>query len=153
MITLPRTNRTRSGAFGTYFKLTRTKGIKVLNGRFRTLEAAYNSYIFDQAKSESEILKIAEASKVVPKCYGVRVVRHGKSFRVGILMQYLGNKRLSDLDLSDKEESNIYDKLNDALSHAGVEHNDLHTHNIMFHKGKYYAIDFSPDVSDINDYN
>lgn len=154
MIRLPkRKTNVPQGAFGKYFQVTPTRGVKVLRGSFRNLESAYNSHIFDMAREESEILKVAQNSGVVPKCYGVRIVRRGNRYYVGILMQHLGNKRLSDMKVSVDKESQIYDDLNDALEDAGIGHNDLHAGNIMYYKGKYYAIDFSPDLSNVNDSN
>lgn len=150
MITIPKTtDETPSGAFGVYFKLREGKGIKVLEAKFRSQVAAYNSYEFDLAKEEAEILKAAQESGVVPKCYGVRIVRRGNGFHVGILMQHLGNKTLRKLRYNWEKQSDIYDSLNDALEDVGVKHNDLHVDNIMYYRGKYYAIDFSPEVSSI----
>jgi RIO-like serine/threonine protein kinase len=96
---------------------------------------------------------MARDSGIVPRCYGVRIVRRGKSFRVGILMQHLGNKRLADLSLPDKKISGIYDKLHDGLISFGVEHKDLHDENIMFFKNKFYAIDFSPECVEVPESN
>lgn len=153
MIKLPKKSKTPKGAHGTYFKLTRTRGIKVLKGSFRSLASAYNSYTFDLAKEEAELLVMAEHTGIVPKCYGVRVVRRGHSYRVGILMEHLGNKTLEDMNFNIDKESKIYDNLNETLNLAGIEHSDLHSKNIMFHRGKCYAIDFSPGYTFVMESN
>lgn len=149
MITLPKSVKTPSGAYGSYFRIGRKRGLKVLRGSFRSMAAAYNSPEFDLAKEEAELLKLAEDSGVVPECFGVRVVKRGTVFRVGILMQHLGNKTLADLNQDEMYEADIHDQLKDALDHCGINHGDLHTRNIMFFKGKFYAIDFSPEAIQI----
>lgn len=153
MINLTTKKKLSGGSFSTYYRVSRARGLKVLKGSYRSLQAAYNSYGFQMAKEESDLLEIAAYSGVTPECFGVRVARSGSRYRVGILMQHLGNKRLSDLNLSCAKMSAIYDKLDYELSHAGIDHNDLHLDNIMFHKGKFYAIDFSPEVTTVNDSN
>lgn len=153
MITLPKNTKTPCGAYGTYFRVSRGRGIKILKGSWRSMQGAYNSHQFDMARQEAELLKIAEDSGVTPRCYGVRVVKRGTVYRVGILMQHLGNKTLADLGLPEHQRSDVYDRVNDALIHAGINHCDLHTRNIMFCDGKYYAIDFSPDCIDVMESN
>lgn len=145
MLSLPTVFKKMPGEFGDYVQLTRGRGIKLIGREFKTAEDAYCSDNFAEAKEEADLLREAQASKVVPKCYGVRVIRHGKHFRVGILMQHLGKKRVSDMNINEDEFNQIRARLWEKLFDSGIEHNDLHDKNVMFYRKKFYAIDFSPD--------
>lgn len=147
MITLP--NRmTGGGSFGEYYPLSKGVGVKVLYRKYKTLKKAVNSATYKQALKEAQLLAMAQESGVVPRCYGVTIVKDGNKYGVGILMQHLGNKTLENA--SEHEMSKAYDEVNDALLDIGISHYDLHEHNIMKYRGKYYAIDFSPKCVMIN---
>ena len=149
MIVLPKNTKTWSGQYGTYFRIGKKRGLKVLRGTFRSIQSAYNSATFDLAKEEASLLEMAYESGVAPKCFGVRIAKRGSVFRVGILMQHLGNKTLADLNLDEDKESKIHDRLKLELEVVGLDHCDLHNRNIMFYKSKFYAVDFSPECVDM----
>jgi tRNA A-37 threonylcarbamoyl transferase component Bud32 len=144
MITLPEHN-TSGGAFGTYYKLSPSVGIKVLKTRYPSIKKAVAGRAYKAATKEVELLSLAKESGVVPIVYGVTIVRDGSKYAVGILMQHLGDKTLDKLQGKFTE---AYDTVNDALLDIGIEHGDLHEQNIMYHRGKFYAIDFTPNFVD-----
>jgi tRNA A-37 threonylcarbamoyl transferase component Bud32 len=148
MINLPMF-QTDGGSFGSYYQLSGAVGVKVLHGvRFTSMKKALASRTYRLAAKEASLLCQAEESGVVPKCYGVTLVKEGNKYGVGILMQHLGTKTLS---MSGACESVAYDTVNEALREIGIVHDDLHNRNIMVYRGKYYAIDFSPNFVKIVD--
>jgi RIO-like serine/threonine protein kinase len=136
--------RSGSGSYGEYFKLGKGKGVKLLRGRWETKAKALNSRAWRLANKEADLLDIAKDSKVVPKCYGAKIVKSDKQFRVGIVMQHLGNTTLNETGLMDEEHSDVRDILMEALEDVGIIHTDLHGDNIMYYRKKFYAIDFTP---------
>jgi RIO-like serine/threonine protein kinase len=147
LIQLPNKGSGPKGGYGTYFKITRSKGVKVLRGSFSSFLAAMNSGTMKLAMKERDLMNEAHSSGVTPKCFGVTVVQRGNSFRVGIIMEHLGSVRLRDLKMDEEEEERIIMELEEQVSSAGVTHNDLHPWNVMVKGDKYYAIDFSPDYA------
>lgn len=133
------------GSYGSYHKLTRTKGVKVLKGSYKSVMDAINSYQMEEAMKERDLLLKVQHSGMTPKCYGVAIVEWGKKFRVGIVMEHLGETRLSDLGLDEDEESDIMAELEDKICNFGINHTDIHSYNVMFKNRKYYVIDFSPE--------
>jgi RIO-like serine/threonine protein kinase len=132
------------GAHGRYVKLSPSLGIKVIHSPlFKSIAKAYKSHAYRQAKKEAELLTSAFESGVVPRCYGVTLVKIGNRFKVGVLMQHLGSTPISESDFYD-QVSEAYDEINDSLMELGIYHNDLHEDNIMVYRGKFYAVDFSP---------
>jgi RIO-like serine/threonine protein kinase len=139
---LPNRIKGPRGSYGMYVKISNLRGIKLLHGSFRSMKSAADSYQMENAKKEAELLEKAYVSGVVPKCYGVKIVKRGTVFRVGIEMQHLGNTRLSDVPSADQWR--IARELREALLNVGIRHSDLHNYNVMKKGKKYYAIDFSP---------
>lgn len=144
------------GSFGRYVKLSNSVGIKLIytNGKyegenalrklkgFRSVAEAMRSWTWREANMEADILFQAQESGVVPICYGATVVMVGSRYHIGILMQHLGGKPLSET--SHYGEADVYEYLYEKLEECGVSHGDLHEDNIMVYRGKFYAVDFSP---------
>lgn len=136
------------GGYGMYFRVGRFKGVKLLKGGFKSFHSALNSPQMRKAMKEAELLYKAEGSGVSPKCYGTTIVKRGKGgFRVGILMEHLGNVRLADLDDDKFDYEEVTQNLIGRLEAYGIDHLDLHEWNIMYKNGQFYAIDFSPDYT------
>jgi tRNA A-37 threonylcarbamoyl transferase component Bud32 len=151
-MTLPLQKHQAKGVYGKYFKLSKTKGIKILiSTGFKTRETALESWAFRKAKKEMKLLKKASKSKIVPKCYGVKIVWNEKRslFEVGIIMQHLGETTLANHIKKYKKykekETSILDKLQETIKKYKIKHNDLHANNVMIFKNKFFVIDFSPD--------
>jgi RIO-like serine/threonine protein kinase len=144
MITLPNDNRI-GGAHGSYVKLSPSLGVKIIHSvKFNNIAKAYRSRAYRNALREAYILNVAFESGVVPRCYGVTLVRVKKGYRVGVLMQHLGSTPLFESEFCDKF-SEAFDEINDRLIELGIVHNDIHDENVMVYRGKFYVIDFSPD--------
>lgn len=133
-----------SGVYSKYYQLSKTKGIKILTGRYKTIEKAKLSIKYVEAHTEVMNLKIAkERYFFVPKCYGVKIVKIKNTYSVGILMEHLGKETLEEYSsFHPIDPERIVRKLESALKKAKIYHTDLHELNIMYHKCAWYAIDF-----------
>jgi|GEM_PF-5556526 len=133
-----------SGIHGAYIKLSPSVGIKIVHSpAYRSKAKAYRSRAYRRAKEESETLQYAYETGVVPRCYGVMLVKVKSGFRVGVLMQHLGTLTLSNSEFYDNAD--VFDDINDKLKEIGIFHGDLHEDNVMVYRGKFYAIDFAPN--------
>lgn len=143
-----------SGCFGSYHRVGKDMGIKVLEGCFETEADAKNSCNWQDAQEEAYAMRRAQKSGIAPKCYGVYVVRNSDSaegnYYVGILMQHLGQNllghRMDKGIVSGMRQEDIQDEIRKKLLKVGVEHGDLHRENVIYFKRKYYALDFGPNA-------
>lgn len=152
MITLTNSqlNKTLEGVHGGYIKLSPSVGIKIIHSRiYKSRAKAFRSRTYYLANEEAEILKVAYDSGVVPRCYGPTVIAVPGGFKVGVLMQHLGSLTLSESVFY--EDNEIYDNITERLGELGIKHFDLHEDNIMVYRGKFYAIDFSPESIELKD--
>lgn len=133
------------GVFGFYVQVSPTRGLKVLSKGYGSLSALKQSQTYTQAALEAKHLRQAQRSGVVPRCFGLQVVKYGRRFQVAIKMSHLGTNNLWDADVSDWKFNKIQRSLSQALKQVGLKHEDLHEGNIMFWQGKYFAIDFTPE--------
>lgn len=144
---LKKSSKSESGCYGEYRQLSRTKGIKILhsNGYYDYTEVI-NSDTFEAANKEAKLLRKAYVSGITPRCYGVKLILRNNKYYVGILMEHLGTTTLADFDYDYNRCDLIINTLKEKLRNkAGLIHFDLHGNNIMWHKGMYWAIDFSYD--------
>lgn len=161
MLKIKRKNMTNGGAYGTYYYVGEGKGVKVFNNpdsyethSFSTPGEARDSLAWQDAEMEARYLRIAQPSGVVPKCYGAKVIRteDGK-YAVGIVLEHLGRMTLRrKLPRGHRRQDAIYEKLLKQLGKYGVNHYDLHPENVMWYKGKFYAIDFSHECISVDTY-
>ena len=132
------------GIHGDYYRLSNAVAVKVVHSKvYSTIRKAQNSAAYRNALDEAAIIALAEETGVVPRCYGVTLVAVRGGYRVGILMQHLGQVTLADSEHYD--DSEVYEHLYETLKDVGIDHHDLHEDNIMFYRGKFYAVDFSPE--------
>lgn len=136
-------NPSGGGSYGEYFKLSSQRGIKILAGRFNSYVGAIGSPTYAEASAEAFLLKVAEKTKLVPKCYGVQIVQIGKRYAIGIVMQHLGGRMLEDTDNVDNDS--VIQDLEKKMKKHGFEMGDLHAGNVMYYKRKYWVIDFTPE--------
>lgn len=142
-------NDTASGCFGSYYQRSARRGIKVIGSCgnvFNTIEELKASRWYDDAVKEAANYRMAYKSGVVPKCYGVTIVKTSQGYLPGIILQHVGT-RLCDVACSQGLDNEaIYRHLKDTLAtKSGVHHGDLHYGNITVDTdGKFYAIDFTP---------
>jgi len=141
-----------SGGFGYYYQLDANKGIKVLRGRYDKYEEALNSRSLKEAYAEVCLLQKAKSRfKYIPKCYGVRIFKRENMYRIGIVLQHLGDMLLGKMFEDWKDRENISNRIKKQLVSVGVIHRDLHYENIMFYNNMWWVIDFSPEYIDINE--
>lgn len=166
--------RVGAGSFGTYFKLSSIRGLKVLNQEGDGIYGEpsqwhlMRSLEWKHAKEEYAALKVAAKCGHTPKPYGVAIIkcRYDGRYHAGIVMQHIDGKLLSDLSAKDKahlmtqicegvSDRDVYDVvgsfLYEKLESVGVVHDDLHCANIIVkkNKGQYkpYAIDFTAELT------
>lgn len=138
------------GAHGSYIKLSPSLGLKVIHSvKYKSRAKAYRCRAWREARLEAELLDIAFESGVVPRCYGATLVKVKSGFQVGVLMQHLGSTTLSNSKFYD--EFDVQEDINNKLEELGIYHGDLHEDNIMVYRGKFYAIDFSPNCVSIDE--
>lgn len=139
---ISKTDYSGKGAYGRYYKLSSKKGIKLLEDKYITYDDALNGYRIKEAIKEVELLREAKSRyKNIPTCYGIKIIEKQGIFRIGIVMQHLGETTAMDVEgFTDEKKC----KLEKDLLDIGIKHRDLHLGNIMFYKNDYYIIDFTP---------
>lgn len=145
---------TSGGSFARYYKLNKNVGIKVLRSKGSlTPNGLLRSKKWKEAKHEVAMLERAASSGIVPKCYGLRVVKIGGRFFAGIAMQHLGEYTLGDRPHDTMNFTEVEDSINKKLKEIGIQHGDLHHGNIMSYRKKYYVIDFGLAYLTEQEYN
>lgn len=138
------------GSFGSYYKMSRGKGIKVFFTYHLSKAGILESNEYYNAREEFSLLKKAHKLRLSPKPYEIVLVKDNERYCVGIVMQHL-NKFRSRRVCYETAESNLIEK----LKKGGVYHHDLHDGNIIPVKHgrgiRYYAVDFSPQYVDIDE--
>lgn len=143
ILTEQQTSQAFQGQHGWYVKLSPSVGVKVIKSSiYKSKAKAYKSRAYRLATQESANLQLAFETGVVPRCYGVTIVKVKRGYQVGILMQHLGTLTLSNSEFYDTFD--IYEGICDKLEEVGIYHQDLHEDNVMVYRNKFYAIDFSP---------
>lgn len=152
--------RSGKGWYGTYYQLSSVRGLKVLNGN----ECEYNesprllmgSDDWSMAKEEYKLLRRAHKSNHSPRPHGIAIVKKGKYYYAGIVMQHISGPLFGKMKKKDKRDLHIkycgvHEFLIDKLEDAGIQHEDMNSYNIIIKTvGKSirpYAIDFSPQQS------
>lgn len=118
--------RIDSGSFGSYWKISKTRGIKIFHGSK-----------IDSVKKEAKYLNMAASIGLAPKCHEIVYVEGDDKIRLGIIVSHVQGKRGLP---SDK----IMEDIDSRLRGIGISHNDLSERNIITHKGKSKIVDFSP---------
>lgn len=141
-----------SGAHGTYIQITSKRGVKLMHGGFGSKDIAKNSESYLDAEEELKFLRHLEDQNCnfVPKCYGITFVKIGEQYYVGIILQHLGNVHLADIPrtaMDYKEKEDLKDELFCTLRDMyGIQHKDIHDHNVMTFEGKFWVIDFGNNL-------
>lgn len=136
-----------SGSYGSYYRLSRTKGIKVIT-------------CLREAKEEIEIqVKAYMKGLPVPKFYELVKVKKGYHITNGwgIIMQHITGKTLTQ-KIGDFDDASIFfrdflDNIVDDFAVNGIVLSDLHPNNLVAKFDIYgnikdfTVIDFSPEWS------
>lgn len=148
-----------SGSYGVYYKMNARKGIKILRQR-DTRDYIWKDYedLLAKAMREFKCLNIAKQTGIVPKAYEVVKVVYKNTFKVGIIMQHIEGTTLKNAPRNfhnwfEKQYGKDYwdasSLLHSRLRNVRLDHDDLHSENIMVKKTKngfkLYAIDMDPD--------
>lgn len=135
----------KGGCYGEYYQITKTKGIKIANKSFLNEKKLKASKQYKDFVEEFNFLKFLKKTDLTPKPYELLIFKHKNRFYVGIVMQHFDGPSLSDKNHDDDKESKIIARLHSKLTKHKINHKDLHANNIICHKKKYRAIDFSAD--------
>lgn len=142
----------KGGSWAEYIQISAKKGIKLFRGRCSSIEELFKSREFEVASNE--VKKLKKSRKLypyIPACYGLKIMRIRDVYKIGIVLQHLGDRRASDnipsyghpqyTNISEKIHNDIW-TIQTELRRAGINHNDLHTDNVMIFKDRYWPIDF-----------
>ncbi len=138
--------RLKAGAYGSYFRLNKRQGIKILRAacvkeRPGRPGLTVDRYEWTRATNEVAMQNFAHSQGVAVRCGGVVVVRWKKYLYLGLLMKHLDGGCLGDQ--SEIAWNSVQNPLNRALMRVGLYHRDLHEFNVVrSHRGRWYAIDF-----------
>lgn len=127
-----------SGCYGMYIQITNKLGVKVVGCGYKNRNVSLEE-MKTTALEARTAKKVRKVYKNTPKCYGVRVFRIEDRWYTCILYQHLGKVRMHDLD--DVDISITTEAIKDKLKQKHIHHDDLHSKNIMFFKGKFWVID------------
>jgi len=136
-----------SGSYGSYFRITRKVGIKVMkfkkNGGYDLRKALLKSGIYKEAVKEYKMIKEARRrSKMVVKTYGLKTFKYIDQWYVGILLEHISGTSLSEKNSPDK----VMDNLMGVMRKVKVFIYDHNTCNFIKQRDKgWRIIDFSPD--------
>ena len=151
----------KEGGYGLYCKVSKRRGVKVIDyygSSYTTIKSLKRSSAYKDAVKELNLLKKArKRSNLVPNGYEVVAVKIPGVYRiyVGILMLHIPGKVVGNCANMEWDSYNIScgpslkETLEDKLKSKGIYHSDLHDENVIYRKGKFYAIDFSPAYVDV----
>lgn len=134
------------GSNGTYIQLSKKRGIKITMSKYPDKGSAIRSYEFRYVCKEADALRSARARyRYVPKCYGVEIVKIEDYYTIAIVLQHIGTQTLLEKLTKEEDinEDEIIQYVYKELRKRGIVHWDVHAKNIMFYKGRYWAIDFA----------
>ena len=154
-----------SGKFGSYFRLSKNRGLKMLSKGFMTKEEARKSYFYQQAKKEVVLLQQAEPSGISPRYSELLIAKFQGLYFPAIKMEHVKGRTLESYNhkvsieemkvnvktgklikriVSQKRKS-AYSFVNSLLLKQKIKHLDIHECNVLVEfNGKIRVIDFSP---------
>lgn len=159
-----------SGAFATYYRVSKDKGLKVLRRTYTTNkeEAIRQLELEDcsfgdwaEAYKEAKLMQRAQHLGLSPKCYGVAVASNGYgTYNPAIYMEHIEGITISDLetleynddksyDLSCEAEAIYMEYIAEIYEETGISLTDDHNGNGMVvivddKIENVYVIDFTP---------
>ena len=136
-----------SGCFGTYIKLSDKVGIKIVDSVRATTRDRFFYLIYTRIEREVRMMReVRRYFGLVPRSHGIVIVRDlDNRYRIGILMQHLGDTTLWEL-IREKGEDGGYkieEKVQKSLRKRKFCHADLHSKNIMYFRRQFWPIDYS----------
>ena len=140
MIILNKKNKVyASGGFGSYYRISKQTGVKIIRDNYFTSLKDLNSVI---EKNDSVIKEASIGILADQLTKGIEIVKIGKKYYLGIVQKHFEQTNTYDLSVKD------FDKIRKSLKKKNVIHGDLHEGNILFKsKSNYKVIDFDPDRS------
>ena len=145
------------GRFGKYFRISKTRGVKIVGRGFKSENNVLKSNQILATAQEATFLKIAEQFKITPKVYEVIIAQYKGRFYPAILMEHLIGVPAAQFDDSClfkvNSQGNISERgvfgatyVKKTLAKAEIIHSDMHYNNmIVSSQNTLKAVDFSPD--------
>lgn len=139
----------QSGCYGNYYSYSYKKGVKLYHETFLSYREAIKSRSFRDANLEHLYYRMAKQRfSCIPYSYGVQIIMIGYKFYIALFLEHVGKQTLGnvygDNEANKNKMSSVIQKLKKLLEDRGISHTDLHSRNVMYWKGKFYVIDFSP---------
>lgn len=141
------------GSYGSYYRLSPTKGVKVLyEHKFRSKRALLKSGAWKLAQIEAKLLRQAEPTGIVPKGAQAVMVRLNGHLWCGIVQEHLEGLWWSHRTSVDSQgrcapdgELSVTKYINRKLKAVGLKHLDASNNHLVTAWLKVKVIDFSPD--------
>lgn len=135
MISLSTSQLIKSGFFGHYFRVSKTKGVKIYkHGGHKTSKIDLSSKLSQRIIQEATIGILAQSTTKK-----ISVVKYKNKYYLGIIQKHVTNK----IDTNRKDikiaKSMLFKK--------DIAHSDLHPGNLLKTKSNIYIIDFDPTYS------
>ena len=138
------------GYSGCYYSRIKDKiGCKVFHNGYDTKKELLDSYSWEAATKEYNMIKRLEYSNMTPKAYSVEAFRLGKEWWAVIIMEHIVGPTLHYFDKQgDCAIEYIFNKFRRI---TGYDYFDDHQNNVVVHINdkyptgyKYYVIDLDP---------
>lgn len=121
-----------SGSFGSYYKINKRRGIKVI----------WHSRI-NIATKEAKYLNVAARAGLAPRCHEIVKVKYNLAgTNYGLIVDHIDGRGTSWSTKTDTTKPQ--EKLDKALREVGIVNGDLYGNNVRLTKKGYVVVDFSP---------
>lgn len=139
------------GSFGSYYRINKFNGIKIIGRGFKQLKSLLNSKTYQDAYFEFFAYKTLEKSKITPKRVDFIIAKKNGRYYPAIKMQHIAGEILYSYQIRTKKQKHnskykttkIREKFNNKIKKIGVIHKDIHEGNIIVQKNKFKLIDFT----------
>lgn len=136
-----------SGSYGSYYRINDEIGIKVMSGCKDTLKKLKESNLYKDAVEEAVMQrKASHRSRMVAQFYGLNIFKMDGAWWVGIVMEHIDGKTLSDIcsEDDDMDDETIMFRLFKKMKKVKVFIDDENPCNIMRSGRRWRIIDFTP---------
>jgi len=130
-ITIPKGAKLiKSGSFGSYYKISNKKGIKVI------WRSSYSL-----VRKEANYLNVAAKAKLAPRCHEIVKVKDENDVHYGLIVDHVEGRASS---WGGKVMEPLKRQLIKSLKEIGIKNQDLYGDNVRKTKKGYMVVDFTP---------
>lgn len=135
MINLSTSQLIKSGFFGHYFRISKTKGVKIYkHGGYKTTQIDLSSKLSQRIIQEATIGVLAQSTTKE-----ISIVKYKSKYYLGIIQKHVATKIKTNKKDIKTAKSMLFKK--------DIAHSDLHEGNLLKTKSNIYVIDFDPTYS------